>query len=370
MSVIKKVLLISFEFPPKVGGAGSVGLDYAKFLSHCGHDVNVITLQSNGDVLEQGFKVISVKSPRKIQSLFIYYRFLAIYNESYDAIILNDAGASLVGSLFFSKQVQSKSIVFLHGTEDRKLINNSAFLYSSLKVKEKYLRLMENCHSIIAVSSHLKAKFIKASGLDSLSDKINVVKNNVSNFSQDCTNANHIRAREHFDKNSIILLTASRLVKGKGYLRMLNLFNQIVEVEPRYKWIIAGDGEFKQVIISQIESLGLSNHVKLVGALDKKQLFSYYKSVDLFWMLSDFDEGYGLVYMEAAINGCPVMGNNRGGVKEVITDEIGYLVNSDSEVIDILKNKKFLSLNNDRIESIAKELNRDERWKILHLLEI
>jgi len=366
----KKVLIISFEFPPKVGGAGSVGYDYAIFLKNSGYDVTVIALETSIERNFQEFRVLSVKSPRKVQPLFVYFAFLKIYNKSFDAIILNDAGASMLGSLFFNKEMKEKSIVFVHGTEDKKLINNRSFLFTFLKIKKRYFRLLEQCKAVIAVGRHLKSKFIGASGLAFLDNKIEVITNNVSMPPQEISSTEIETLREGFGGgDSIIILTASRLVKGKGYLRMLKLFSQIIEIEPRYKWIIAGEGDFEKDIRDQIVGLNIEKNVKLIGAVDKATLFTYYRTVDLFWMLSEFDEGYPLVYMEAALNGCPVMGNNRGGVREVVNEYTGYLVNEDSEVLDILKRKTFMSLNKTDIEYQAQLMNKDKRGRILSLIE-
>src|SRR5690606_24108321 len=176
----------------------------------------------------------------------------------FDAIILNDAGASMLGSLFFNKEMKEKSIVFVHGTEDKKLINNRSFLFTFLKIKKRYFRLLEQCKAVIAVGRHLKSKFIGASGLAFLDNKIEVITNNVSMPPQEISSTEIETLREGFGGgDSIIILTASRLVKGKGYLRMLKLFSQIIEIEPRYKWIIAGEGDFEKDIRDQIVGLNI-----------------------------------------------------------------------------------------------------------------
>src|SRR5690606_27410228 len=127
----KKILLISFEFPPKIGGAGSVAFEYAKYLSDLGYKVTVVARSDVSRGQFDGFRVISVSSPPKVHLWYVFIAFLTEYKKvKYDKIILNDAGASMVASLFFKKKYRRKSIVFIHGSEDKKLINNSSILFS------------------------------------------------------------------------------------------------------------------------------------------------------------------------------------------------------------------------------------------------
>jgi len=82
--------------------------------------------------------------------------------------------------------------------------------------------------------------------------------------------------------------------------------------------------------------------------------------------LSNFDESFGLVYLEAQSCGCPVIGRNNAGAKEAINNEkSGFLTNSQEDVLDILKNKKYLDLNHDEIVGFANQFSLTKQVRIL-----
>ena len=102
------------------------------------------------------------------------------------------------------------------------------------------------------------------------------------------------------------------------------------------------------------------------GAKNREELRYYYSNVDIFWLLSNFDESFGLVYLEAQACGCPAIGRNSAGVKEAINDgESGFLINSEDEVLDILKDKKYLKLKQEDVLSFSGKFKLDEQVKIL-----
>lgn len=85
-------------------------------------------------------------------------------------------------------------------------------------------------------------------------------------------------------------------------------------------------------LVEKIKEYGLEEKVIFTGRVSDKQLSIFYKSADLFIMLStnngaDF-EGYGLVYLEANAYGVPCIGPKDSGTAEAIVDgQTGYTVN-------------------------------------------
>ena len=62
-------------------------------------------------------------------------------------------------------------------------------------------------------------------------------------------------------------------------------------------------------------------------------------------MPSLYEEGYGRVILEALSCGVPVIASNRGGMKEILNDSIGVLVEpTEEEIIKALRETDFEKL--------------------------
>src|SRR5690606_15328537 len=183
-------------------------------------------------------------------------------------------------------------------------------------------RLLERCAQIFAVSDFLKDKFMAKTSLTHLASKISVVRNNV-NFPH--RSERHPPA-EYNHQGQTVLFSACRLVERKGLGKMLYIFRDIVQNDDNFMWYIAGEGPYKNQLLELVEKLNLKNYVKLVGAIEKEDMWSFYTFSDCFWLLTDFEEGLGLVFLESTLMGCPVITYRKGGVVEVVNEKTGYLI--------------------------------------------
>ncbi|MGH8017391.1 MAG: glycosyltransferase family 4 protein, partial [Opitutaceae bacterium] len=133
--------------------------------------------------------------------------------------------------------------------------------------------------------------------------------------------------------DKIIVLTVGRLHPRKGQLLVLDALNALPESLTRKVefWIVGrgrrGDYE------AQLRRRAASSKVPVVflGNIDDDDLEHIYRRADIFAMTSvnhgHSIEGFGLVYMEAASFGLPIIGHSIGGVPEAVRHaETGLLV--------------------------------------------
>lgn len=332
---MKKILIISMEYPPIGGGAGRVIKEICNNLKNY-YNITLITNNQRG--IKEDFKIIKIMKIPKLTFLNYFYFFKKENLDKYDKIIINDIGASLVTSLFFSKKNQKKCIVFLHGTEYEEIIEKPNNLFKMLKFAEKYRQLLNNCFRIIAVSQFMKNKFINKLDLFELNTKIEIVYNGIDSnkFFPDHIN---LYLKLNIDVKNKILLTVSRIIKKKGFLTMLKIYKELLEDSKEIIWIIVGDGSFKKKLNDIIKKDKLNNKIIFLGKKDYIDLRRLYSSVDLFWLLSDYEEALGLVYIEAQMCGCKVMGYKNSGVIEAIYDDESFFKDI-RDVKYMLKKKK------------------------------
>ncbi len=133
--------------------------------------------------------------------------------------------------------------------------------------------------------------------------------------------------------DKIVVLTVGRLHPRKGQLLVLDALNALPEELARKVefWIVGrgrrGDYE------AQLRRRAASSKVPVVflGNIDDDDLEHIYRRADIFAMTSvnhgHSIEGFGLVYMEAASFGLPIVGHAVGGVPEAVRHaETGLLV--------------------------------------------
>ena len=359
----KKILIFSHEFPPFGGGAGVVAKDYAYLLSSQGHSVTVLTRDIKGIEENESYKIKIVKTLPKVW--FISY-IKAIDYDKFDVIILNDNASVYFAGMFFSKKLLSKSIAFLHGSEPENIFEKPSKLKKLFAFRYFYTKALMSVKKIIAVSNFMKEKFLSRTNLIQLEHKIEVQYTSIDTNIFYKEKDEKFREKLSIDNSANILLSVSRIVEGKGYFEMIEIFKKLVSENNDYVWIVIGTGDYLNTLENLVTQYKLEKNVIFLGVISRDKLRYYYSNVDIFWLLSNFDESFGLVYLEAQACGCPVLGRNKAGVKEAIEDlKSGFLVHSQEEVLEILKSKKYLELKQDDIFCFASRFSLNKQAKVL-----
>lgn len=133
-------------------------------------------------------------------------------------------------------------------------------------------------------------------------------------------------------KSRLIILTVGRLHPRKGQLITLDALQSLA---PRFRsqieyWIVgSGKGSYENSLRNAAATAGFP--VRFLGDLPDDELDQVYDQADLFAMTSiDYRhsvEGFGLVYLEAAAHGLPIVAHSVGGVAEAVVDNVtGLLV--------------------------------------------
>ena len=120
----------------------------------------------------------------------------------------------------------------------------------------------------------------------------------------------------------------------KGIDTLLTVWPKVQESVPQAELQIVGDGPGRPRLEADARRLGLDGHVQFSGALDDGALAHAYGEAAVFALpvrttvgTQAGGEGFGLVYLEAAAAGLPVVAGNGGAIPEVVRDgETGLLV--------------------------------------------
>ncbi len=174
-------------------------------------------------------------------------------------------------------------------------------------------------------------------------------------------------------KNNKIILTVSHLVDRKGHDVVIKSLPGVLRKVPNLKYVIVGQGTYRQKLEWLVEKLNLEQTVIFVGYVGDEELPAFYNMCDLFIMPSrvvgNSVEGFGISYIEANACSKPTIGGKGGGVSDAILDGItGFLVDpldveQIAETIILLLKDKYLAekLGKNGLQRVEKELN----WRIV-----
>lgn len=130
--------------------------------------------------------------------------------------------------------------------------------------------------------------------------------------------------KEYGDRFNIV--SVNRLVPIKNIAMQLEAVAQLTTSLPNVLLHIVGDGPLKNELEQHIQRLQLQKHVILHGYRSGAALSPFFTQTDCFVLTSDF-EGYGMVVIEAATAGLPIVMTNVGCAGEIIIDgESGLVV--------------------------------------------
>lgn len=136
-----------------------------------------------------------------------------------------------------------------------------------------------------------------------------------------------------------MLLSVCTLVRGnefKGIDTVLRALPKVLKTQPGLRYVVVGEGELRAGLETLAAELGVAAKVSFLGEIPDSQLAELYRSCNAFVLPSRGQEqrgeiggeGFGRVYVEAALAAKPVIGSRSGGAAEaVLHGRTGLLVN-------------------------------------------
>lgn len=133
-----------------------------------------------------------------------------------------------------------------------------------------------------------------------------------------------------------------------------------INLEQCQDWqlIIVGDGDLKEVYQAMAVNLEIKDKVFFAGRASSDELPQYYQLADIFVLPSiNRCEAFGLVLLEAMASGLPCLAANLPGVRRVIDNKCGLLVEPNN--ISDLAKKIFSLLSNKDLRLAMSQAGRE-----------
>lgn len=346
---MKKLLFVVHTL--QVGGAERVLINLLKNLDKEKYSITVLAIVNDGAYIKELEKIENIeykyifnaffknsrnnkkskfyKISRKIMDLIwkIYILLLKycssmLYKmaikEKYDVEIafLEGKVSKFVAN---SNNTESKKIAWIHTD-----INNVSGINPFKNLEDE-----KNCYKkfdkIICVSEEVKVRFSNKTGItDNIYVQVNPIdcKKILQNSNEEIT--------KKLNYNGLVLCTVGRLVKEKGYDRLLEVHKRLIDEQIIHTLWIIGDGEERSKLEDYININNLQETVNLVGYTNNPH--KYVKKSDIF-VCSSRIEGLSSALLEATVLEKVIITTNCPGIKEIFGEELqtAMVVKNDTE---------------------------------------
>jgi phosphatidyl-myo-inositol dimannoside synthase len=192
-------------------------------------------------------------------------------------------------------------------------------------------RVLERAAGILAAGSYPAREAARAVGhpLPALVIPPGV---DADRFRPAATDAEREAARQRFGipSDGPLVLGVSRLVPRKGFDVLIDA---VARLDPAVTLALAGAGRDTNRLARRARRRGLGGRFHLLGRVPDDDLGAVYAAADVFAMLCRERwggleaEGFGIVFLEAAACGVPAVAGRSGGSEEALSDgETGFVV--------------------------------------------
>ena len=322
---MKRILLITTEFPPVTGGIGTYCYQLATAAAKRGHEVTVfapdfgVPPEDLGDG-KTAFSVVRYRGAAYTVRDFAVHLAQVLRQlgaGDYDLVHAADWPSALM-MRNVNRFRRMPYVVTVHGTDVLLMPHSRQIKLLGSKIFEMPQRIMTN------------SEFTKSLLLENFPAvdpaRVNVTLLGVGpEWFDEVVDAPRTLERLGIDQNRFCILTVARLDERKGHRLVLRALRDLpAEMTEKLTYVVVGKGD--AAYTQQLHELAAENPVPTVfaGAVTNNELRALYASADVFCMPGEPHprrvEGFGLVYLEAAAQGVPAIASRIGAIPEVVID--------------------------------------------------
>ncbi|GAA3012312.1 glycosyltransferase family 4 protein [Actinokineospora diospyrosa] len=322
---MRKTLLVTNDFPPRPGGIQTYLHSFAKWLP--GQELVVYAPAWPGAEAfdaAQPFPVVRHPGKLMVPTPAVARRARDILRaEGCDAAWFGAAAPLALLAPVLRKAGARRVVASTHGHEVG---------WSMLPgARQAIRRIGETTDVVTYVSRYTRSRFAAAFGPQAA---LELLPSGVDTelYRPDAAARAEIRARYGLGDRPVVVCV-SRLMPRKGQDVLIRALTAIRAQVPDAALLLVGGGPYRPRLESLAAQAGLSEHVVFAGSVSWEELPAHYAAGDVFAMPcrthgKGLDvEALGIVFLEAAATGLPVIVGNSGGAPETVLDgESGHVV--------------------------------------------
>ena len=319
-----KHLLVTNDFPPKIGGIQSLLWEWWRRLP--ADSFAVLTSPHSGAAefdASQPYRIERTKEPVLLPHPWMVHRINSMVKDfGADFVVLDPAlPLGLVGPA-----LSVPYMVVLHGAE--------VTVPGRLPVSKQILgRVLRGAEHVIAAGGYPSREGNHAAGRDLTTTIVPPGVDTTRFVPLSLEQRQQARAKFGFNNDDEIVLGISRLVPRKGFDTLIRAVAQLAPHRPRLRLVIASTGRDEERLKKLASEL--SAPVTFLGRVPHDDLPALYGCADVFSMMCRNrwggleQEGFGIVFVEAAACGVPQIAGDSGGAAEAVEDGVTGFVMDD-----------------------------------------
>ena len=325
---MRRHLLVTNDFPPKVGGIQSYLWELWRRLP--AEDTTVYCTPHAGAAAfdaEQAFRIERSPEPVLLPYPWLAKRIRALADEVGAELILLDPAVPLG---IIGPWLGRPYGVLLHGAE--------VTIPGRLPVSRSVLaRVLRGASLAISSGSYAFAEAERCAGR-TLPGAVVLPGVDTTRFAPlDPDQRAAARAAFGIEDDDVVIATVNRLVPRKGMNLLIDAVAQATRERPALRLLIGGSGRSFDALQKQAAATARTGaRIELLGRLDDADVPRLYGAADMMAMLCHDrwlgleQEGFGIVFLEAAAAGIPQIAGRSGGAAEAVVDGVTGLVIDDA----------------------------------------
>ncbi len=330
-----RVLLVAETYFPHEGGSERVGHNAALALAQAGYDVTVLTPDRPGSAefdRNQPYRVRRSRfwawmkhlderggnASRVGRVLTAAHLFLATALARWDALIVLHL-VPMAGPLRLLSCVSRRLRFGWTYQEELTVARGSAMM------RRQAAWALGGCTHIIAISERT-CEIAMEFGVRAESTILQYPVPDDVFFSPVSAGREDLRKGFEVPQGSLLLATVTRLAERKGVDTVLHALAALRDErgsEPPIVYTVAGTGPEETRLRALAGELRLNGMVRFLGRISEQEKVRLIEAADLFVMPNrrlpnGEDEGFGIVFVEAALRGTPCIGGRSGGTASAL----------------------------------------------------
>jgi phosphatidyl-myo-inositol dimannoside synthase len=343
--VVVKHLLVTNDFPPKIGGIQNLLYEWWRRLPS--ESFAVLTSPYSGSKqfdAAQSFEIRRTREPVLLPHPLLVRKINKMAKQVGAELVVLDPALPLG---LIGPHLNLPYAVVLHGAE--------IVVPGRLPVVSRLLsRVLNNAEFIIASGSYPAAE---ASRICRSSKRIEVITPGVDiQRFKVLSSEQRVEARKQFGvaEDAELIVGISRLVPRKGFDVLIRAVARLAIEFPKLRLIVGGDGRDR----ARLERIAreLMSPTTFLGRVSDDDLPKLYGCADINAMLCRSrwmgleQEGFGIVFAEAAACGVPQIAGRSGGASDAVDHDItGLIVEDPTRVDDVVSSLRRLLVDKSQL---------------------
>jgi glycosyltransferase involved in cell wall biosynthesis len=324
-----RVLIVTYEYPPLGGGGGVIFRNLAEELARS-LEVTVLTSgrpglarrerHGNLDIVRAPVArrvADSTASHASMLSFFpssLYAGVRLLRERRFDLVHTSFAIPSGPSGLLLARLFRLPHVLSLHGGD---LYDPSKALspHRTPLLKQTVRLIIHRSDRVVAQSSDTRERACTIYG----ERQVDCVPLAVRRPSFDRVPRTALGL--DLEEDQFVLVTVGRLIPRKGLDQLIGIVSQLDD--PRFRLVVVGEGPEREAL--EAKARGAAGAVRFAGFVSEERKWQILAASDLY-VSTSLHEGFGIVFLEAMVNGLPVVCYDCGGQVDFVSDEVGRLV--------------------------------------------